>query len=100
VEKIGSMAAKIQGIGARMWAPSKPDEAVSPLVGTRMFIRPSSANLRSSPATDADSVGVVERATVVEIVTDKGSWLEVRTVGRSIKRGWIHRSLLADKPFG
>jgi hypothetical protein len=96
----GNVAAKIQGIGARMWAPSKPsEERISPLVGTRMFIRPSSANLRSSPATNADAVGVVERATVVEIITDKGSWLEVRTIGRSIKQGWIHRSLLADKPF-
>ena len=95
-----SVAAKIEGIGASIWAPSKrSEEKISPLIGRRMFIRPSSANLRSNPATNADVVGVVERATVVEIVADKGNWLEVRTVGGSVKRGWIHRSLLADKPF-
>ena len=96
-----SIAAKVQGIGERMWAPSNdPEVRISPLVGTRKFIRPGSANLRSTPTTHADVVGIVERATVVEIVTDKGDWLEVRTIGRSVKQGWIHRSLLAEKPFG
>lgn len=104
VDNIGSIAssigAKIEGFGASLWAPRKKShEKISPLIGTRMFIRPSSANLRSKPGTNADVVGVVERATVVEIIADKGSWLEIRTLGRSVKQGWIHRSLLSDKPF-
>lgn len=96
-----NIAAKVQGIGERMWTPSHtPEVKISPLVGTRKFIRPSSANLRSTPTTNADVVGIVERAAVVEIVTDNGDWLEVRTIGRAAKQGWIHRSLLAEKPFG
>ncbi len=96
-----SIAAKVQGIGERMWAPrDTPAVKISPLVGTRKFIRPGSANLRATPTTNADVVAVVERATVVEIVTDNGDWLEVRTIGRAAKQGWIHRSLLAEKPFG
>ena len=96
-----NLAAKVQGFGERIWAPRDDAEVkISPLVGTRKFIRPASANLRATPTTNADVVGVVERAAVVEILTDKGDWLEIRTVGRSSKQGWIHRSLLADRPFG
>jgi hypothetical protein len=94
------IAGKVQGFGERLFAPSNvPQEKVSPLVGTRKFIRPSSANLRVTPTANADVVGVAERASVVEILTVRGDWYEVRTIGRFPKQGWIHRSLLAEKPF-
>ena len=94
-----NMAAKVQGIGERLFTPTK-EEPVSPLIGRRFFIRPSSANLRMTPTPNADVVDIIERATVVEILAVNGNWMQVRTIGRSVKQGWIHRTLLAERPFG
>jgi uncharacterized protein YgiM (DUF1202 family) len=103
VEKVApmtsDMAAKVQGFGARLFTPEK-EKVVSPLVGRRFFIRPSAANLRQGPAQNADILSTLERATVVEILEVNGNWMHVKTIGHSVKEGWIHRSLLADKPFG
>ena len=68
-------------------APEPVPEAVVEKVEVTVTAR--SLNVRAAPGTDAAVVGKARRGDRLEVVGERGEWLEVRAAATSA--GWVHR---------
>jgi SH3-like domain-containing protein len=69
----------------------------SEAVAQRMVsVKTNEANLRSGPGTQHDVQWVVDRGFPLEVLSRRGSWLQVRDFEND--RAWIHRSLTGTTP--
>ena len=95
-------AALVLLVACRATMPAAPEPAPTPVATPvpepvpapvveriEVTVTARSLNVRSAPGTDAAVVGKARRGDRLEVVGERGEWLEVRAAATSA--GWVHR---------
>jgi hypothetical protein len=105
LERVGPLKAVISSEVQQLGDKVRPDASSSKAgsqesAGPRVYIKPSAAKLRAGPAMSAEVLGFVRRSSRLVRIGKKNGWVQIRVVGKNGRDGWVHGSLLSDKPTG
>jgi hypothetical protein len=61
-----------------------------------VYLRSSAVNMRGGPSMESKVVGVVQQGATIRRIEKQANWVRIRTAKG--KTGWVHNSLVSDRP--